>query len=111
MSAGPPEGRRGSQNDRLPETLLPDLRLPSAAATRVALERRDRMPNQDRPQGPKGPAGWIVPSPPCFDRRVQDRLCAMLRDLYDALAPAPLPAHIAHLLDRLESRGDRETNR
>jgi hypothetical protein len=66
------------------------------------------MPNQDRPPGPKGPAGWIVPSPPCFDRRVQDRLCARLRDLYDALAPAPLPAHIARLLDRLESRDDPE---
>jgi hypothetical protein len=42
---------------------------------------------------------------------MQDRLCPELRDLYDAVAPAPLPAHIPHLLDRLESRGDRETNR
>jgi hypothetical protein len=69
------------------------------------------MPDQERPLGPKGPAGWIASPPPCFDRRMQDRLCAELRDFYDALAPAPLPAHIAHLLDRLESRGDRETNR
>lgn len=67
------------------------------------------MTDDDRPRGPKGPGGgWDEPPTPCFGRPVQEHLCARLRDLYAALAPVPLPAHMHHLLDRLESREEPE---
>jgi hypothetical protein len=66
------------------------------------------MPADDRPKGSEDPPGWERPPSPAFGRPIQNHLCAHLRDLYDALAPPPLPAHMTRLLDRLESRDDPE---
>ena len=52
------------------------------------------------------PPWGVEPPPPPFDRAIQNRLCHQLRSLYAALAPAPLPAHMKGLLDRLESEKD-----